>query len=230
MSNAPAIFLLTDFGTTDSYVGIMKAVITGIAPDSAIHDLNHHVRPQDVRHGAFELLISYPYLPNGAIVCISLDNQNYWFNAPKHVVSHTFHGRDIFSPVAAHIAAGIPLNELGSTLTNSEPVTLDFPKVQEDSDKYIAQIIHIDTFGNLITNFRGHNLTKDTSEYAVHIKNTVIPGISKNFTDVENGASVTYIGSSGFLEIAIRNGSAYKHYYNQNFDSLSKITISSGNK
>ena len=274
MTKTPAIFMLTDFGTTDSYVGIMKAVISGIAPQSAVHDLNHHVRPQDVRHGAFELLISYPYLPSGAVVCavvdpgvgssrraiacevlttagktlyfvlpdngllsyvlqdgrckelvqsVALENKEYWFTTPSHVVSHTFHGRDIFSPVAAHIAAGVSFGELSSPLLKSELEWIDFPKVQENDGSFTAQIIHIDTFGNLITNLKGTSLTKAKENYQIQIADTLINGISNNFADVEVGEAVAYVGSSGFLEIAVRNGNAKKDI--DSGSSLSPIII-----
>ena len=57
------IFLLTDFGTADTYVGVVKAVILGIAPDAPLVDLTHDIPPQDVRAGAFALLTAAPYLP-----------------------------------------------------------------------------------------------------------------------------------------------------------------------
>ncbi len=277
MTKTPAIFMLTDFGTTDSYVGIMKAVISGIAPNSAVHDLNHHVRPQDVRHGAFELLISFPYLPSGAVVCavvdpgvgssrraiacevlttagktlyfvlpdngllsyvlqddgckelvqsVALENKDYWFNAPNHVVSHTFHGRDIFSPVAAHIAAGISFSELGSPVLKSELEWIDFPDIQEDKDRFIAKVIHTDTFGNLITNLKVKDLYlhKAKEDYRILIKNTRIEGISKNFADVAIGEAVAYIGSSGFLEIALRNGNAKDYFQTDTIEVLTKVS------
>ena len=67
------IFFLTDFGLTDTYVGIVKAVILGIAPDARIVDLTHDVPPQDVRAGAFALLTAAPYLPADAVVLAVVD-------------------------------------------------------------------------------------------------------------------------------------------------------------
>ena len=62
------IFFLTDFGHADTYVGIVKAVILGIAPDARIVDLTHEIPPQDVRAGAYALRAATPYLPSDAVV------------------------------------------------------------------------------------------------------------------------------------------------------------------
>ena len=67
------IFFLTDFGLADIYVGVVKAVILGIAPDARIVDLSHDVPPQDVRAGAFALLTAAPYLPEDAVVLAVVD-------------------------------------------------------------------------------------------------------------------------------------------------------------
>src|SRR6266542_5057163 len=63
----PIISLLTDFGLADAYVGVMKGVILGIAPDTQLVDLSHNVPPQDVRAGAFLLMIALPYFPAGTV-------------------------------------------------------------------------------------------------------------------------------------------------------------------
>lgn len=67
------IFLLTDFGTADTYVGIVKAVILGIARDSIIVDLTHEIPPQDIQAGAFALLTAAPFLPSDAVVMAVID-------------------------------------------------------------------------------------------------------------------------------------------------------------
>src|SRR5262245_32879517 len=68
----PIVFL-SDFGLADTYVGIVKAVILGIAPDARIVDLTHDVPAQDVRAGAFALLTAVPYLPADAVVLAVVD-------------------------------------------------------------------------------------------------------------------------------------------------------------
>jgi S-adenosylmethionine hydrolase len=72
-ASGPLIALLTDFGLQDTYVGVMKGVIAGIAPQTRITDLLHTVRPQDVAHGAFALLVSAPYFPPGTIFVAVVD-------------------------------------------------------------------------------------------------------------------------------------------------------------
>ena len=66
-SRQPLITLLTDFGSRDSYVGVLKGVIAGICPEAAVVDLTHAVPPQDIRAGAFHLLVACPYFPAGSI-------------------------------------------------------------------------------------------------------------------------------------------------------------------
>ncbi len=67
------VVLLTDFGTQDSYVGVMKGVIAGIAPDARVIDLSHEIRPQDLAHAAYTLRIAAPYFPDGTIFCCVVD-------------------------------------------------------------------------------------------------------------------------------------------------------------
>ena len=76
---------------------------------------------------------------------VHLDNPQYWL--PK--VSNTFHGRDIFAPTGAHLAAGVPLNELGTQIT--DPIRLDMPRPEKTNKGWLAHVTIIDIFGNLTT-------------------------------------------------------------------------------
>ena len=67
------IALLTDFGLDDTYVGVMKGVILNIASDVRIVDVTHAICPQNVREGAFALMISYHYFPAGTVFCVVVD-------------------------------------------------------------------------------------------------------------------------------------------------------------
>ena len=124
-------------------------------------------------------------------------------------VSHTFHGRDIFAPAAAHLARGVPLAELGEPL--AEIVTFPLPRPQVGPDGTIAgQIIHVDRFGNLITSIMSKDLTDHPllREGIITIKGQSIRGIANNYAEGATGKLLALVGSSDHLEIAVSGGSA----------------------
>lgn len=131
---------------------------------------------------------------------IEVSNKKYFLEN----VCSTFHGRDIFAPVAAHLSKGVALENFGTEI-NPPFIKSPFITVQHEGH-YQGDILYVDTFGNLITNF------KINSDLKGHIKinQFLIPSISTTFSSVVSGDIVAYKGSSGLLEIAIRNGNAAK--------------------
>ena len=124
-------------------------------------------------------------------------------------VSYTFHGRDIFAPVAAHLAAGVSPSVLGPTI--ADPVTIPFPTPEQLPDGSIrGQIIYADAFGNLISNIPRQWLDSRT-DWTFEIAETAITGLSVTYSDVQPGDFVALGGSAGLVEIAQRNGSAARH-------------------
>ncbi len=121
-------------------------------------------------------------------------------------VSATFHGRDIFAPAAAHLACGTALEELGEPLALSELVDLPVASPQpQPGGGWQCTILHVDRFGNLITDFQ---IPPGSTGFRVGLGRRWLEQISRTFTDVEPGKLVAYAGSSGYLEIAVRGGSA----------------------
>jgi S-adenosylmethionine hydrolase len=119
-------------------------------------------------------------------------------------VSATFHGRDIFAPAAAHLAHGTDPREMGTELPLSDLVTLPNLQPQPQPDgTWSAQVLHIDRFGNLITNLRA-----PIPDCRVVVAGHPINGLSRTFFDVAPGEVVAYVGSSGHLEVAVREGNA----------------------
>lgn len=135
-------------------------------------------------------------------------------------VSATFHGRDIFAPAAAHLAAGIPPREMGEPLPVLDLISLPLSQPAQQSDgSWLGEILHIDRFGNLITNIRcsldgsqwalaQQEIPVPTEELSVAIAGTTIQGLRQTFAEVEQQEILAYIGSSGRLEIAVRGGDA----------------------
>ena len=122
----------------------------------------------------------------------------------KHPISHTFHGRDIFAPVAAHLSNGIKANEFGNEIRDF--VRLEESKPRKVSDKEIeAAIIHIDRFGNLITNLTQKDLPQN---FTLKINGKKIEKIRDFFAEAEKGELFIIMGSAGFLEVAAFQDSA----------------------
>ncbi len=239
------ITLTTDFGTEDPYVGIMKGVILGIAPEATIVDLSHGVPPQDVRRASFLISSAVPYFPPGTIHVVVVDpgvgserrpialqtqrasyvapdngvltlvlhrepatrivhltNARYWLP----MVSATFHGRDVFAPVAAHLARGVPLDELGEPIDEIVTLPLLQPTCQADGS-IVGHIQHIDHFGNCITDIPAE-MVASTASITVEVAGHRIHGLAPTYAAVAPGNLVALIGSAGYLEVAIREGNA----------------------
>ena len=120
-----------------------------------------------------------------------------------NVSTNTFHGRDVMAPAAAMIAGGRDLTEIARPI--DDPVLLDVAPARDASAG--AQIIHIDTFGNATT-----NLSHETMRHAVgsgfRVRGQYVGPLRRTYADVPPGTPLALIGSSGLLEIAVRDGSA----------------------
>lgn len=134
---------------------------------------------------------------------VRLSNKKYWREDP----SNTFHGRDIFAPVAAHLSRGVELEDLGDSV--DELVTYRWTVPIADKDGLQGMVIHIDKFGNLVTNL-SRSLIKEFKDknVKIYLGNTILDEIATTFGSVPDGEPVAFIGSSGMLEIGINKGSA----------------------
>ena len=191
------IVLMTDFGESE-YVGMMKGVIASISPSTRIEDLTHTISPQSVRDGAWVLLQSYKYFPKETIFVCVIDpgvgteraailvrTNNYVFVGPDNgllspaihddgivkivevsidePISTTFHGRDIFAKVGAYTAQNL-FDKFIQSMKDSLDIILHF-----HLEGRCGEIVHIDHFGNIITNLSP--LEKD--EYKLIYKDLV---------------------------------------------------------
>lgn len=225
------VTLLTDFGHKDPYVGIMKGVILSGCPEVRLVDLTHQISPQDIHEGAFQLAAACAWFPEGTVHLAVVDpgvgssrkgiaarGRRYFYVGPDNglfstawdqdgpvevrqiehhtlaKMSRTFHGRDMFAPVAAALARGVPLEEIGGVV--SDPVLL----ATDDQPR----IVHIDNFGNLITNVR-RAAEPDLESASVGWRTAPL---RETFSGVGEGELVAYWGSLGLLEIAVNGGNA----------------------
>ena len=128
-----------------------------------------------------------------------LTNPEFWL----HPVSSTFHGRDIFAPVAAHLSLGVPPQRLGQEV--SHLTWIPHPHLHWDGQTLVGQVVHIDRFGNLITDISA-GLLPPPRPMAIEIKGHHIPGLSPSYAEGEWLLAI--VGSHGNLEVSVRNGSA----------------------
>jgi S-adenosyl-L-methionine hydrolase (adenosine-forming) len=249
-SPVPVITLVTDFGTTDYFVGAMKGVILSNIPNARIIDITHEIPAEDIEAAAFTLLATYSSFPAGTIHVAVVDPGvgssrrpllitagDHFFVGPdngifsyvceresdcrvfevtnkeyfRHPVSATFHGRDVFAPIAAALATGVKPRELGTEI--KKPVRLaPLLPAKPKNGKLKARIIHIDRFGNCITNLTAKHLTAGMIANGAHlvINGTEISSFRNFFSEKNRSGKELFCiwGSAGFLEIAATNKSA----------------------
>jgi hypothetical protein len=120
-------------------------------------------------------------------------------------VSRTFHGRDVFAPAAARLARGDDPALLGETAGPGDLVTYHLPRPVEHGDNVRGSVTHIDRFGNLVTDIPSRSLAPSA---LIEIGGEVISGVRSTYASVEPGQLVALIGSTGMLEISVRDGHA----------------------
>ena len=128
-------------------------------------------------------------------------NSDYFLDT----ISPTFHGRDIFAPVAAHLSLGVSLNELGESFNDYIRGNIRKPVVE--NKKIIGEIVYIDRFGNAVTNIE-ESLVKKFNAIEIRMKGYLINLLSRTYADVPIHAPLAVIGSSGALEISVNQGNA----------------------
>jgi len=227
------ITLLTDFGSF--YPAQMKGVILAKLKDKDVTfvDIAHDIPPQDVRAGAFALLSSARYFPSGTVhvavvdpgvgtgrlglvvesggqlfvgpdnglllpAAQSLGSPQAYKIARKFEASSTFHGRDVFAPVAALLAAGEKPASLGPRV---RPKTLSFGEPKRTDSGIEATVIYIDRFGNLILNMQ------KLPAFGLSLKGIKLKKV-RTYAEGRRIEPLITLGSHGFAEIAVNQGSA----------------------
>lgn len=133
---------------------------------------------------------------------VELTNDRYWL--PN--VSHTFHGRDLFAPVAAHLARGVPLDWLGPAVNDLSQLPWPAPS-RTPEGTVIGHVVHVDRFGNLITDIPA-DLLEDLGSVRIEIGSLQMERLSETYAEGTPGQILALIGSHGYLEVAVREGSA----------------------
>jgi hypothetical protein len=238
------VTFLTDFGTRDPFVGVMKGVVLGRFAAARLVDLSHAVPAQDVAFGAFWLERSMHWFapgtvhvavvdpgvgsarraiaaradgqllvgPDNGLLAAALeragerevrliDAARLGLPAP----SRTFHGRDVFAPVAAELASGRwQLTDLGDPITDF--VASPVPAARSVAGGFGGEVVVVDGFGNLITNLEA-SLLADFADPRIHVAGREL-ALAATYADVPRGELVALVDAFEVIEIACRDGSA----------------------
>jgi S-adenosylmethionine hydrolase len=243
----PIITLLTDFGTSDHYVGAMKGVILGICPQAQLVDISHEVTPYAITEAAFTLEQArrcflpktvhlvvvdpgvgstrrpilaeagghYFVAPDNGVLSMVLDadpkhrireiTADRWFRKP---VSQTFHGRDIFAPVAAHLASGVTPAKFGKRIKDCLRLNYSKP-TQTPENNSTGVVIKVDRFGNIVTNFdQSYSPRLAAEPFRIQIGAKAVTRIFPSYSAGPAGKPFAIWGSSGFLEISCKQQNA----------------------
>ena len=230
------ITLLTDFGSADGYVGEMKGVLAAGAPECMVVDITHDIPAHDIDAGRLAVARYWHRFPVGTVhiaivdpgvgsarAALAVESEGRMLVGPDNGIlspamlhqgarcvslpipssaAPTFHGRDVFAPAAVQFAQGVELDALGEPLAT--PIVRRTPEaVRADDGSIHGVVIAIDRFGNLVTNL----ITRRTGTVSLGGQAIVI---RRTYSDVAPGEIVALVGSSGLVEIAVRDGSAAK--------------------
>jgi len=144
----------------------------------------------------------------------TITNRKYFLKP----TSHTFHGRDIFAPAAAHLSKGIDMLRLGQEIALSDVTRLEIPEaLVSATDELVGTVIAIDHFGNLVTNisqvtFERFKDDASLKEVVIRMGRNKILGVSKSYDSAKTGCPVAIFGSRNLLEISLNQGDARSYF------------------
>jgi S-adenosylmethionine hydrolase len=213
------ITFLTDYGLEDGFVAACHGVAARVAPGIRLIDITHLVPPGDVRRGAAVLAQTIPYLPRGVHVAVvdpgvGTARRGIAVAAGDCVlVSPTFHGRDIFTPVAAHLAAGAELTSVGTPIDLADLVTLPAPTSRVHDGEAEGEVMSVDRFGNVQLSIAAGDADRLGLGFGSPVvvrcgrRQLTVPYL-ETFAAVAPGEIVAYTDSAGLISLAVNGGDA----------------------
>jgi S-adenosyl-L-methionine hydrolase (adenosine-forming) len=252
------ITFLSDYGHSDEFAGVCRAVIARLCPRARVIDITHGIPRHDVRTGALALAAAVPYLPAGvhmAVVdpgvgargasgrravalraaeaghlLVGPDNGLLMpaaarlggvveavdiSDSPRRLapLSRTFHGRDLFAPVAAALAGGEPLAALGQGLAPERLRALELPRARIAGDRLLAHVLHSDHFGNLVLDASAAQLAavgaSPGARVSVSHRGRSVSAVhAATFAEVAVGELLIYEDAQRMIALAVNQGSA----------------------
>ncbi len=155
--------------------------------------------------------------PDNGVLMLAAQNlgieQVYELTNPKFMlpnVSSTFHGRDVFAPVAAHLDLGVPPDALGPEI--NDPVLPEFANIKQISSTFVGEVLNVDDFGNIITNISQKEMAQ-ANLINIKFQNLSLNlALGKTYAQAKLNEPIALIGGHGFLEIGLNQASAAEKY------------------
>ena len=195
------------FVLRNAYAYFPTATIHVVVVDPGVGS-NRQAILVETSHGTFigpdNGVFSYIYNEASDVRVTSITNQAYMLAD----VSRTFHGRDIFSPVAAHLANGVKAEAFGTRWSDFVKGHVSVPFVR--GDRIEGHVLHIDRFGNIITDIPEAMFTSITAQkaYSIRLGTCILEQVCESYADVPGGHPMAILSSAGFLEVAVNSGHA----------------------
>lgn len=235
----PMITFMSDFGLTDYYVAAVKAKLYHSDSSLQIVDISHQIDSFNLAHASFVLRSVYRDFPQNTVhiiavgasshpedyVAVQMDN-HFFVGADNGIISllseqepqqiirlsgdkrSTFAAKEILAPAALAIASGKKMEEIGEVVYE---MNRKIPRQLKANKKLISgNVIHVDTYGNLITNIDRYTfdvLSKDV-KYEITLGREHFYGVQRTYSDVDFGECALFFNHLGLLEISINHGSA----------------------
>lgn len=234
------VTLTSDFGHRDAYVAILKATLLKHEPNLTIIDISHEIEAANIAHGAYVLLSAYQNFPENTVHLVAVDSlgsidnkilaaeiEGHFFVgtdngllslisewAPEKVVlvsagkKTSFPAKDIMAEAAASLANGAILEDIGEDFLEMKKFLRR--SVKANKQEIVGHVIHIDHYGNLLTNIPKRDfefLSKD-KKYTIGIGREYINQINHSPSEVDAGDCFVLFNHQEFLEIGIKNGHA----------------------
>jgi S-adenosylmethionine hydrolase len=241
------VAVLTDFGTTDFYVGAMEGAMYTANPWVRIATITHEVERFNIAEGSYLLAQAAREFPPGTVFLAIVDpgvgtqrrsivletGDSKLFVAPDNglltgvmdelgvthtyeitnqavtrqgKISATFHGRDIYGPVAAQLAGGAKPSDMGPEITDL--LRLSVTGARRDGKALLGSVVHVDRYGNLITNIPRHlvqeaGLVPGTGVHINIASRSIVASFCTTYGDVPKGQWLALVNAEGVLEIAL---------------------------
>lgn len=236
------ITFMSDFGERDHYVAAVKAAILGIQPTQQIIDISHHIDRHDIGHAAYVMRKSYSLFPKGTVHLIAVDSvlpgtdklvalelnghffvghdtgiyylihpENPSLSVRLESKNSSFPAKDTLAEAAVKLAKGSALAGLGPAVPLQVKVDRQLKATKREM---VGQVVHIDHFGNLITNINKKDfdaicqLHGGNPRYNVRFAHEQVSQLNKSYNEVEDADCFVLFNSDGFLEIGLRKARA----------------------
>lgn len=244
------ISFLSDFGTADEFVGVVRSVLRTLAPHAAVVDLTHGIPPFDVRAGGLALARAVQYVAPGVVLAVvdpgvgtdrravaievaggdgvfvgpdngllasavslaggaeravALTDERWHLPAP----GPTFAARDVFAPVAAHLASGVPLEELGEPVDPAVLVPGLMPLTRREGDVLVAEVLWVDRYGNAQLNVDPDELDLPSGHARLDFAGSSRRArLVRTYADIPAGEIGLVVDSYGMVSVCVDRGSA----------------------